>query len=87
MHNFKLKMYNKDNIIFKESEAANMLYFIKTGEIEISKLKSNFLENDSSVQIKKLEDSPLRRNKAIKENRVKIILCVAGSYFGQEEII
>ena len=52
-HYFEYEKYKKDDIIFKENEKANYLYFIEKGEIFISYNK-NIIENINII--KKIEE-------------------------------
>ncbi|KAL4509370.1 hypothetical protein ABPG72_018301 [Tetrahymena utriculariae] len=93
---FQSIFYQRGDIIYSEQDDSNSLYFIQSGEVEISmyeqQLKSQIqAENeeeldDQTIQMNKLFLMSSQKQKRIKK-RVVLALLNDKSYFGEEEIV
>ncbi|EAS03507.1 cyclic nucleotide-binding domain protein (macronuclear) [Tetrahymena thermophila SB210] len=94
---FQSIFYQRGDIIYKEQDDSNSMYFIQSGEVEISMYESNLktqkqAENeeeeldDQTIQMNRLFLVSSQKLKRIKK-RVTLAILNDKSYFGEEEIV
>ncbi|KAL4479871.1 hypothetical protein ABPG74_020387 [Tetrahymena malaccensis] len=93
---FQSIFYQRGDIIYKEQDDSNSLYFIQSGEVEISTYESNLKTQIQTDQQEELDEQTIQMNRLFlmssqKQKRVKkrVTLAILNdkSYFGEEEIV
>lgn len=90
-NNLNVLCVNRNHVFFKEGDPCDFLYFIRSGEIEISKLvtedkedKEIISDKDYLANLNAIWDQNIKKSHS---KRCKIALLTDGGYFGDEDIL
>ncbi|KAL4505386.1 hypothetical protein ABPG72_002448 [Tetrahymena utriculariae] len=92
-HYMKEEKFNMKNIIYKENDPSCFIFFIRKGEVQISKIakeeevQQEYLQHNEEDVFASMNISKQKKDKKINQSkRVPLVLLGPNCYFGDEEI-
>ncbi|KAL4455454.1 hypothetical protein ABPG74_012606 [Tetrahymena malaccensis] len=100
LHFMKIQVFNKKHVLYKEGDKPDHIYFIKQGEVEISKqydLDKEIEEKDTSLELqqwrtqRKAQIYKLNKVQQIKDKfealfQIQVVILGSNNFFGEEDI-
>ncbi|KAL4503019.1 hypothetical protein ABPG72_014248 [Tetrahymena utriculariae] len=100
LHFMKIQVFNKKHVLYKEGDKPDHIYFIKQGEVEISKqydLDKEIEEKDTSLELqqwrtqRKAQIYKLNKVQQIKDKieslfQIQVVILGQNNFFGEEDI-